>query len=81
MEVVSHSTRRLDRGAKRALYESTGVVEYWIIDPEEKTLCQHTLAEGRYTEVLHNGGEVVSSAFPDLTVRLAAIFEGPGEGG
>ncbi len=76
VEVLSPSTRRLDRGAKRALYESTGVLEYWIVDPDEKTLCQLTLVGGRYEEVLYTSGEVGSTAFPELTVRLAAIFEG-----
>ncbi len=79
MEVLSPSTRRLDRGAKRALYEAAGVLEYWIVDPLENTVCQHTLVSGHYKEVLHNSGKVVSTAFPELTVSLADIFEDPGE--
>ncbi len=74
VEILSPSTQRLDRGAKRALYEATGVLEYWIIDPEQRTLCQHTLADGHYTEVLHTSGNVVSTSFPELTVSLAEIF-------
>ncbi len=80
VEVLSPSTRRLDRGAKRALYESMGVLEYWIVDPDENTVCKHTLVEGRYTEVLHKSGEMVSTAFPELTVGLGEIFEDPGAG-
>ncbi len=75
VEVLSPSTRRLDRGAKRALYESMGVLEYWIVDPDENTVCQHTLVEGLYAEVLHKSGEMVSTAFPELTVSLGEIFE------
>ena len=74
VEILSPSSRRTDRGSKRALYETAGVREYWILDPEEKTLCQLRLAEGRYTEVLHNSGEVASVVFPELTVSLARIF-------
>ena len=81
VEVASPLTRRLDRGAKRALYECTGVAEYWIVDSEQKTLCQHTLAEGRFTEVRHASGDVVSAAFPELSVSLAEIFDDRGLGG
>ena len=31
VEILSPSTRRVDRGAKRALYEIFRVREYWII--------------------------------------------------
>jgi len=74
VEILSPSTRRLDRGAKRVLYESAGVLEYWIIDPEENSLCQHTLAEGRYSESLHAAGEVRSTAFPGFSFDLESIF-------
>lgn len=33
IEVISRSTRRLDRGRKFVLYAEYGVKEYWIIDP------------------------------------------------
>ncbi len=74
VEILSPSTRRLDRGAKRALYESAGVLECWIIDPEEKTLCQHTLAAGRYSESLRASGEVRSTAFPGFSFDLVSVF-------
>lgn len=74
VEILSPSTRRLDRGAKRALYESAGVREYWILDPEGESVTQHVLVEGRYSERLHTDGKVTSATFPELTVVLADVF-------
>jgi Uma2 family endonuclease len=38
VEVLSGSTRRRDLGAKRDFYRDIGVAEYWVIDPETKTV-------------------------------------------
>ena len=34
VEILSTSSRRRDRGKKRALYERVGVREYWVVDPD-----------------------------------------------
>ena len=33
IEVISKSSRRIDRGRKFVLYAEYGVKEYWIVDP------------------------------------------------
>jgi len=38
VEVLSPSTKHVDRGAKRRLYERQGVTEYWLIDPLLETV-------------------------------------------
>ena len=40
VEIVSGSTRRRDHGPKRDLYMDAGVAEYWIIDPERRTITR-----------------------------------------
>ena len=37
-EVISHGSRRRDRIDNCDLYEQHGVREYWLIDPEAKTV-------------------------------------------
>lgn len=36
VEILSPSTRKLDRGKKMALYAKHGVIEYWQVEPENQ---------------------------------------------
>ncbi|MEO6879180.1 MAG: Uma2 family endonuclease [Gemmatimonadaceae bacterium] len=38
VEVLSPSTARADRVAKRVLYRDQGVEQYWIVDPDSRTV-------------------------------------------
>jgi Uma2 family endonuclease len=61
-EVVSLGGRQRDRMEKRDLYEQYGVREYWIIDPESKTVEVLALDSGRYVLSARCGmGQIASS--------------------
>ena len=49
VEVLSPSTAKKDRGYKKAAYESSGVPEYWIVKPADKSIEVYLLEDGRYT--------------------------------
>ena len=49
VEVLSPSTAKKDRGYKKAAYESSGVPEYWIVNPADKSIEVYLLEDGRYT--------------------------------
>jgi Uma2 family endonuclease len=40
VEVLSPATRRRDREHKRRFYLELGVAEYWIVDPDQRTITQ-----------------------------------------
>ena len=48
IEILSPSTLRVDRADKLLLYQHAGVREYWIADPDAKTVHAHILEGGRY---------------------------------
>lgn len=78
IEVVSPSTADLDRGQKHDLYARHGVREYWIIDPENRSVNRWTDGErplGR-GESITAQGLVQSAVLPEFRVSLADIFAG-----
>ena len=63
MEVTSSSTRRTDRVEKLVEYAQAEVEEYWIVDPEARTVEVFTLREGAYEALGKWGtGETARSA-------------------
>jgi Uma2 family endonuclease len=80
VEVLSRSTRLVDRNLKKAHYERIGVASYWILDPAEPgALTAFELDDaGRYTEIAHVEGDAEFAAvrpFP-VTVVPARLLDG-----
>ncbi len=73
VEVLSPSTRRMDRIRKRAFYRELRVPEYWMADPEQRTI----------TVVRPGAGDVTvrdrltwnpAGATEPLVIELASVF-------
>lgn len=77
IEVLSPSTQRHDRLTKYNLYQRAGVLEYWIVSPEERTVQVSLLQpDGRYqlTEI-YTGRDVAKvSVLEGCCVDLAKVF-------
>ncbi len=77
VEILSPGTRRRDLEAKRALYARFGVQEYWIVDPDTRTLTVLALAGNTYVPVPGGeGGAIASRVLPGLTLALNDVFAG-----
>ena len=76
VEILSPSTGQRDLGIKRKLYVKHGVREYWIVDPEAKTVEVLSWTEGGYrTEaVIPRTGTLTSRLFPGLRLNLTEVF-------
>ena len=48
VEVISRGSWKRDRVEKKALYEQVGIAEYWIVDPESRSIEVFVLTKGVY---------------------------------
>lgn len=75
VEVLSPSTRHVDRGLKRSAYASAGVAHYWLVDPTVPSLTVLRLAGDAYVEMaVLQGDEALVVAEPfAVTVVPSAL--------
>ncbi len=76
VEILSPSTAGLDRTLKRALYARHGVREYWLVDPDARTVTVLWLAGNDFEVVaLYGEGETMTSpTLQEFAVNLDEIF-------
>ena len=75
-EVLASNTAAIDRGPKMRLFARRGVLEYWLVDPENASVEVHILRDGHYELFQQAFGRdsVRSTILPDLTLVVATIF-------
>lgn len=78
VEVLSKSTRHVDLDAKRVLYAQYGVREYWLADPNAKTITVCTQPQLGFTQqtVYTEQDTLQSEVLVDFKLVLAPLFEG-----
>ena len=76
IEILSPSTRRMDLSVKYRLYQRAGVREYWIVDPDTKTVQVFRLEDGRYDapDVYTAGAVVPCGIWEGFGIDLTTIF-------
>ncbi|HEV7735014.1 MAG TPA: Uma2 family endonuclease [Candidatus Binatia bacterium] len=79
VEVVSESSRRHDRVVKARWYADIGVPEYWIVDPDERTVERLVLRDERLVVVETHRADAhfTPATFPGLDVPLAELWTLP----
>lgn len=76
VEILSSGTELKDREIKRAEYAKAGIGEYWIIDPEAKTVAVLRLDGGDYVDAaqLTEFDLLTSSMIPGWEYSLGEMF-------
>lgn len=76
IEILSPGNSSKEMKYKFDLYEEAGVLEYWIVNPENKTLFIYILKEEKFIGMhpLIEEDEIQSKLFPELDFKLEEIF-------
>jgi Uma2 family endonuclease len=75
VEILSPGTRRRDLEVKRELYARFGVQEYWIADPDARSLMILALQGDQFAALDGDETGILSSrVLPGLTLKTADVF-------
>ena len=76
VEILSPATAERDRTVKFELYAEHGVQEYWIVDPDARSITVFLLNEGEFEEVdTYSEGETLTSPMlAGFTFKLDGKF-------
>ncbi len=75
-EVLSPSTRALDRGAKQSIYAREGVAHLWLVDPEARSLEAFVLRDSGWAllDKLSGGAPVSLPPFDAIQFSLSDLW-------
>ncbi|MEW6624940.1 MAG: type II toxin-antitoxin system Phd/YefM family antitoxin [Bacillota bacterium] len=77
VEVLSPSTKGKDMVTKLNLYMKSGVLEYWIVNLESKSIIQYSFSQTKEIvsfKSLEEGDTIQSTVFEGLKIPLEDIF-------
>jgi len=75
VEILSPSSGKHDTQTKYSKYLQAGVEEYWVVDPESKTLTAHTLNNGGYTTFTYSENQIAPvHILKDCKINLSDVF-------
>ncbi len=76
VEILSPTTRRHDRIVKLDLYQRAGVREYWVVNPEDRTVQVMLLKDHYLLPVEDYGREDTAKVniLEDCTIDLSKVF-------
>lgn len=77
VEILSPGNNKMELKNKFELYESYGVREYWIVNPESQNLMIYTLVDGKYlpSRLLTSGDIIDSSVIEGFSLDLEEFFK------
>ena len=78
VEVLSPGNNAKELKMKYAIYEESGVKEYWVVSPQDQWMRVHILVNDKYSEspYLLAGDIFHSTALPGFSLDISALFPG-----
>lgn len=77
IEILSPGNNEKELRFKYEVYEESGVKEYWIVSPQDKTFLKYTLTSGHYaaSRLMTIGEKVSTNILKDFTLDLDIVFD------
>jgi Uma2 family endonuclease len=77
VEILSPSNNRKELTNKYEIYEQAGVIEYWVVFPEERAIVIYTLTDGKYlgSRPFTEGQIITSKVLAAFELNITDIFE------
>jgi Uma2 family endonuclease len=76
VEILSPGNNQKELKNKYDVYEESGVLEYWIISPQDKTFLKYTLTATKYqpSKLMTMGDIITSPILPGFELNLDTVF-------
>ncbi|MNS51052.1 hypothetical protein D3C72_837160 [compost metagenome] len=77
IEILSPGNNDKELRNKYEVYEESGVKEYWIISPQNKTFFRYTLVDGNYqaSKLMITGDVIETPILPGFQLDLTELFD------
>lgn len=79
IEILSDNTSRRDKTLKRDIYERSGVLEYWLVDPQRQMVRVLRISDAGFDAALDfsaAAGDVLTTPLlPGLEIPVGEIFD------
>jgi Uma2 family endonuclease len=77
IEILSPATARYDKIVKFRKYQQAGVREYWIVDPDTKSIYAFILENDHYITNIYDENDVAPvTVLPGCEINLKEVFAG-----
>jgi len=74
VEILSPSNNAIEMNRKFKLYQQAGIKEYWIVDPQEKTLTVFRFGNNPAFQIFTSTDTVSVDTIPGLCIILEDVF-------
>ena len=78
IEILSPGNNKKELRNKYDVYQETGVKEYWVIHPSERTFLKYTLDDNGFfqpSRLLIGGDKITTTILPGFAMDVDEIFE------
>ena len=75
VEITSPSSNRLDKTTKYHAYQEAGVLEYWIVNPSDRTVDAYRMSSGLYIKESFVESDIAKvKSLPGCEIALSLVF-------